>query len=53
MVSSGKLKEPETKVVVLEGSDKEVEETVRELMKSLEEGRTGKKILLHWQDETK
>ncbi|GAA5841334.1 hypothetical protein JCM5353_004152 [Sporobolomyces roseus] len=53
MVSSGKLKEPETKVVVLEGSDREVEETVRELMKSLEEGRTGKKILLHWQDETK
>lgn len=53
LVSQGKLKEPDTKVVVLEGTDSEVESTVRGVMEELERGRSGKKILLQWQHETK
>ncbi|GAA6062503.1 hypothetical protein JCM10212_006352 [Sporobolomyces blumeae] len=51
MMASGKLKEPETQVVVLEGSDDEVEQVVSRVMQEQEQGRTGKKVLLHWQDE--
>ncbi|GAA5969763.1 hypothetical protein JCM3765_003450 [Sporobolomyces pararoseus] len=53
LVSSGKLKEPDTKVVVLEGSDAEVEGVMKGVMEELEVGRSGKKVLLHWQDEKK
>ncbi|GEM07262.1 mitochondrial trans-2-enoyl-CoA reductase [Rhodotorula toruloides] len=50
LVSSGKLKEPETEVVELEGTDEEVTRQLSEVMKKMEEGR-GKKTLLHWKDE--
>lgn len=53
LVSTGKLKEPDTKVVVLEGSDQEVEQVMKRVMEELEVGRSGKKVLLHWQDEKK
>lgn len=50
LVSSGKLKEPETEVVELKGTDREVTQQLSDLMKKMEEGR-GKKTLLHWNDE--
>jgi trans-2-enoyl-CoA reductase len=50
LVSSGKLKEPETEVVELKGTDEEVTQQLSDLMKKMEEGR-GKKTLLHWKDE--
>ena len=50
LTGQGKLKEPETEVVELAGSDEEVAEKMSGVMKRIEEGR-GKKILLHWKDE--
>ncbi|GAA5943728.1 enoyl-[acyl-carrier-protein] reductase [Sporobolomyces koalae] len=50
LVSQGKLKEPDTKVVVLEGTDEQVETGVSQVMQELEQGRSGKKVLLHWQE---
>lgn len=50
LTAQGKLKEPETEVVELAGSDEEVAEKMSGVMKRIEEGR-GKKILLHWKDE--
>ncbi|BGP16139.1 hypothetical protein JCM10213v2_004134 [Rhodosporidiobolus nylandii] len=50
LTSQGKLKEPETKVVELDGTDDEVREQLSAVMKKIEEGR-GKKVLLHWKDE--
>ncbi|GAA5860416.1 hypothetical protein JCM1840_000252 [Sporobolomyces johnsonii] len=52
LIADGKLKEPETEVVVLEGSDDDVAKTLRDVMQMLEEGRAGKKVLLHWQEES-
>ncbi|GAA5914738.1 enoyl-[acyl-carrier-protein] reductase [Sporobolomyces salmoneus] len=53
LVSQGKLKEPDTKVVALQGTDEEVEKTIKGVMEELEVGRSGKKVLLRWQDEKK
>lgn len=50
LTGQGKLKEPETEVVELAGSDEEVAQKMSGVMKRIEEGR-GKKILLHWKDE--
>ncbi|GAA5851120.1 hypothetical protein JCM8547_004138 [Rhodosporidiobolus lusitaniae] len=50
LTSEGKLKEPETEVVELAGTDEEVTAQLSEVMARIEEGR-GKKILLHWKDE--
>ncbi|CEQ39031.1 SPOSA6832_00513 [Sporobolomyces salmonicolor] len=52
LIADGKLKEPETEVVVLEGSDDDVRQRLSDVMKRLEEGRAGKKVLLHWQEES-
>ncbi|GAA5992876.1 hypothetical protein JCM11641_001370 [Rhodosporidiobolus odoratus] len=49
-VSEGKLKEPETEVVELDGTDEEVRGQLSKVMKRIEEGR-GKKVLLHWKSE--
>ncbi|GAA6027202.1 hypothetical protein JCM8097_002480 [Rhodosporidiobolus ruineniae] len=50
LTSQGKLKEPETEVVELAGSDEAVKEKLGEVMSRIEEGR-GKKVLLRWADE--
>lgn len=50
LTAQGKLKEPETEVVELAGTDEEVAAKMSGVMKRIEEGR-GKKILLHWKDE--
>lgn len=50
LTSQGKLKEPETEVVKLGGTDEEVGAQLKEVMTRIEEGR-GKKVLLHWSEE--
>lgn len=47
LVAEGKLVEPPTQIVDLEGDDAVVGETVREVMRKMEEGR-GKKVLLRF-----
>ncbi|GJN89364.1 hypothetical protein Rhopal_002344-T1 [Rhodotorula paludigena] len=50
LVHGGKLREPETEVVSLAGTDEEVAQVLRNVMTRVQEGR-GKKVLLHWKDE--
>ncbi|GAA5824135.1 hypothetical protein JCM11251_001536 [Rhodosporidiobolus azoricus] len=53
LTSTGVLKEPETEVVELDGSDEEVKGQLEEVMRRIEEGVPGgKKVLLHWKDQT-
>lgn len=50
LVHGGKLREPETEVVSLAGTDDEVAQVLSNVMTRVQEGR-GKKVLLHWKDE--
>ncbi|GAA5824083.1 hypothetical protein JCM3770_006058 [Rhodotorula araucariae] len=50
LVHAGALREPETEVVELAGTDDDVTRALADVMVRVQEGR-GKKVLLHWKDE--